>query len=291
MIGIDFGCGEHVTVPGWPGDQEGMERARRESYLSVPRPSRRSAFEGALLGLAVGHARGAAALASDVDGSRAHDDDTALSLNVAESLIAASPTGAAGATSVKLSRRGEDAERCTAILHGVPIGLFFWRHATRAMEAARSRGVEADGPVEIAPAVALLTALALGKRPPARMHRELMEQWSGATGRHTWWRRLPELVGAEPELALSVLGQGNRGSIERAVVAALWCFWQSPEDYAGTMIAARGSRDDPVRVACLAGALSGAFNGCDAIPAAWRAAVRNADAVLEVARRLWEAAP
>ena len=323
VIGIAFGCGEHATVPGWPDDPAEMERARREQQQRNPRPSRRPAFEGALLGLAVGHARSVAVFASDVGGTkgersrasapkinsprsgvRAHSDDTELSVAVAESLIAARPAGGPGLTNEIVphssifvgssERRERDGKGCLSALYGIPVGLFFWRSPARAMEAARqSWGAGPDhAETEAVAAVVLIVALALRKRPPEEMYREVMEHCASRSRRlREWWQRIPALIGSGPEVALSALGSGPRRSLEGAVTSALWCFWRSPEDYSRTVLAAGSSQRDSARIACLAGGVSGAFNGLDAIPESWRAALSNSATLLDVAQRLWEAAP
>jgi ADP-ribosylglycohydrolase len=112
IVSIDHGCGERVKVRGWPDDLDAAYRDRMELAAREAKPSRRNAFEGALVGLAVGDALGypaefhrrAAILraygpegihnfvsAGDPGGSRhppgTYTDDTQMSLAVAEALI------------------------------------------------------------------------------------------------------------------------------------------------------------------------------------------------------------
>jgi ADP-ribosylglycohydrolase len=56
VVEIGFVCGEHEPVEGWPGDLEAAQRARLA--LAEGGPDRSAAYEGAILGLAVGDALG-----------------------------------------------------------------------------------------------------------------------------------------------------------------------------------------------------------------------------------------
>jgi ADP-ribosylglycohydrolase len=58
LVGIDFVSGEHQTVRGWPDDPEAAQQARLALADREPRPSRVNAFEGTMLGLAIGDALG-----------------------------------------------------------------------------------------------------------------------------------------------------------------------------------------------------------------------------------------
>jgi hypothetical protein len=58
VVTIDHGCGEHVFAEGWPHDDEAAWRERQARTQAHPRPSRDNAFEGCMLGLAIGDAFG-----------------------------------------------------------------------------------------------------------------------------------------------------------------------------------------------------------------------------------------
>jgi poly(ADP-ribose) glycohydrolase ARH3 len=77
-----------------------------------------------------------------------------------------------------------------------------------------------------------------------------------------------------------------------AVPMALYCFLRHPESYADAIHQAVFIGGDTDTIAAMAGAISGAFLGADAIPPAWRRAVREErwtpDAIEGLADRLWE---
>jgi len=59
VVAIDHGCGEHEPALGWPGDDARAFEARQARTVHQKNaPSRLAAFEGAMLGLAVGDALG-----------------------------------------------------------------------------------------------------------------------------------------------------------------------------------------------------------------------------------------
>lgn len=83
------------------------------------------------------------------------------------------------------------------------------------------------------------------------------------------------VLGQEPESAYKVLG--DAWVADEAVACALYAFWRSPRDYRRTVITAVNMGGHSHSVGCIAGAISGAFNGVDAIPADWRTTVWQAD--------------
>ena len=102
--------------------------------------------------------------------------------------------------------------------------------------------------------------------------------------------RLPEMVKVEPAVALSAEGLGEGWIAEEAVVSALYCFWRSPDSFETTVLTAANTDGDSDSIACIAGSISGAFNGAAAIPEEWCNALEESIALRSVGRRLWEAA-
>ena len=70
------------------------------------------------------------------------------------------------------------------------------------------------------------------------------------------------------------------------MASALWCFWRSPRDFSKTVLAGANTDGDSDSIACIAGGISGAFNGVEAIPERWRARAEKADALDQLAQRL-----
>ena len=77
--------------------------------------------------------------------------------------------------------------------------------------------------------------------------------------------------------------------LPKSVVSALYCFCRSPDDYRQTVLTGANTVGDSDSIACIAGAISGAYNGLHAIPESWRSTVENAPYLHEIAANLYEA--
>jgi ADP-ribosylglycohydrolase len=166
----------------------------------------------------------------------------------------------------------------------------YWRDRATLLEVSRASSVLTHGhpaAIEGAAAAALLVAMALEKRTPEQMHAELVRHLGGrAAALDTRLAQLPEMIEQPPELALSDAGLGEAWVAEEAVASALYCFWRSPDDFAETVITAANTDGDSDSIACIAGSISGAFNGIDAIPSHWRETVENASELFALAQKL-----
>jgi ADP-ribosylglycohydrolase len=73
---------------------------------------------------------------------------------------------------------------------------------------------------------------------------------------------------------------------EEAVALALYCFLKYPNDYAKTVIRAANTNGDSDSIACIAGSISGAYLGIDAIPSDWTSRIEKSDYLADLAMRL-----
>jgi ADP-ribosylglycohydrolase len=99
--------------------------------------------------------------------------------------------------------------------------------------------------------------------------------------------QVPDLIDWEPEAAYEVLGEG--WVAEEAVAYALYAFWRSPYDYRRTVITAVNMDGDSDSVGCIAGAISGAYNGLEGIPEKWRRRVEETELLHYIASDLLDA--
>ncbi|MGD0132170.1 MAG: ADP-ribosylglycohydrolase family protein [Bryobacteraceae bacterium] len=182
---------------------------------------------------------------------------------------------------------------CGSAMRVAPIGLFFWRDIPRMLEIARASSLIThghDAAIEGASAAALLVALAMSKRSPEQMFQALMEECAPRSpDLKAVLEKLPQLLEADPAEALSVRGLGEGWVAEEAVTSALYCFWRSPLDFEQSMIVAANTDGDSDSIACIAGGISGAFNGLSVIPERWQKGVENAAGLMDVAQRLYDA--
>lgn len=184
----------------------------------------------------------------------------------------------------------KDSKGAGSAMRAVPIGLRYAGDRERLLEVGRASSVLTHGhpaAIEGAAAVALLTALALERATPEAMHRALLEICApGSDDLRARLERLPALLGADPGEALGESGLGEAWVAEEAVACALWCFWRTPDDFRATVITAANTDGDSDTIACIAGGISGAYNGASAIPREWRERVENAAGLRDVAARL-----
>jgi ADP-ribosylglycohydrolase len=186
-----------------------------------------------------------------------------------------------------------DSKGCGSAMRVAPVGLRFHRDPDRLLEVARASSLLThghDAAVEGAAAAALLVALALERASPEDMYRAVAEQCCPRSADFAaCWARLPALLDAPPEVALSEDGLGEGWVAEEAVASALYCVWRTPADFRQTVITAANTDGDSDSIACIAGGISGALNGVEAIPARWRDTVENAAMLVEIADALRDA--
>jgi ADP-ribosylglycohydrolase len=308
----------------------------------------RGAYEGCILGLAIGDALGMPTeFISSMGGIRSKfgvegvtdfaagdwpaghfTDDTQMTLALAEGLLAAGPDASVDALMEEVAREfiawnegpvgghrapgrtcragcrnladGADwrdagvanSKGCGSAMRAAPIGLMWPGDYERIREVgiAQSRATHGH-PCALAGSVAVgaLVSMALeGGRPEGMLERvidltadisdEFVEQM----------RTVSRALECDSEDAWTLLGEA--WIAEEAVAGALYCFLRSPDDYRATVLCGANTVGDSDSLACIAGAISGACNGADAIPTDWRERVERAEKLREIAERLWEAA-
>jgi len=100
--------------------------------------------------------------------------------------------------------------------------------------------------------------------------------------------RVRELLGLSTERGLHALGNG--GSVMECVPAAIFAFVNSPRDFEHSLFTAVNSGGDADTLGALVGALSGAYNGIDAIPERLMAQLEDRDKLIALADALAAAA-
>ena len=78
------------------------------------------------------------------------------------------------------------------------------------------------------------------------------------------------------------------GYVVESLTAALWCFWNTTT-YAEAILAAANLGDDADTTAAICGQLAGAYYGLSGIPQPWQDRVTDREAVLSLARQLYQA--
>jgi len=168
--------------------------------------------------------------------------------------------------------KGEYASGNGVAMRIAPIGLFHARRLDRLWDDVRDCGVvthrhdEAiDGAYAVAYAVARAAA---GDLDPETILLEILDQLepSRVTDGLSECARL--LEAEEPPLtALPQLSLG--GAAFETVPTSFYCFLRSPEDLQETLVSCIVAGGDTDTRAAIAGGMSGAFNGQEAIPVRW----------------------
>lgn len=205
---------------------------------------------------------------------------------------------------------------CGAAMRAAPIGLLYHRHPEMLVAVARAVSIcthahptgVSSGIAAAAAVAAIVNGAALDAlldeiraalvtvRGPAE-HPEFQEirSWDPLNEQLS---RLDDVAGtleADPLAAFDRLGGGWVG--EEAVAGALYAFLRTPRDFGATVrVAANASQSDESQrgkgrcdsdsIACIAGSLSGAFNGLSGVPEEWQRDVEHHAELLELGEAL-----
>ena len=185
---------------------------------------------------------------------------------------------------------------CGSAMRTAPIGLYYHADEAKLIEVARASSLPTHGhPTALAAAAgtALLVAWALHGDDPAkfpRRLRDILQTMPGGEETAALIERVPTVLDQPPDRVLTAGVLGEAWTADEAVASALYCFCRSPDDYRDTVLIAANTVGDSDSIACIAGAISGAYNGLDAIPAHWRQNVEDSAMLHEIATDLFHAA-
>jgi len=178
---------------------------------------------------------------------------------------------------------------CGAAMRVAPIGYLYQHDLPKLRRVAADTALATHHhPAAQVGAVvaAFLVKLALDRLPPAdfvpALKREILGQsrdFDLALG------RLEEaLEMTSSDAALEHLGEG--WVAEEAVLAALYCFLQSADDFLKVIRLGANTQGDSDSIAAIAGGISGAYVGIKALPRDWVGRIEKSAYLADVARRL-----
>jgi poly(ADP-ribose) glycohydrolase ARH3 len=178
-----------------------------------------------------------------------------------------------------------------------PVGLFYWSNAARLREAAQMSSIIThthplgmEGAALQATAVALVVAQDPAKPidTPSFISR-LLE----STTVDVYRTKIAEFgtLLEHPNDRQGVVNQLGHG-IEafNSVPTAIFSFLSHSQSFASTVTYAVSLGGDTDTIASMAGAISGAYLGIDALPSEWQRRLENIEYIAELADRLWQAA-
>lgn len=183
------------------------------------------------------------------------------------------------------------AQGCGSAMRVASIGYLYQHNPMRLLEvAAASSIITHNHPRTIASAIAaaVLVKLALDGIHPQEYLRQVMEITDGiSTEFDQCMYRVGQAHFASEERCLQHIGEGWIG--EEAVGLAIWCVTRYPDDYLAVVRRAANTNGDSDSIACIAGGISAARLGLDAIPSDWRARCEDADYLVDLAERMTRA--
>lgn len=178
---------------------------------------------------------------------------------------------------------------CGSAMRVASLGYLYQHDEARLVEiAAASSRVTHAHPAAVAAAVAAAYAvkLALDGVPPGQFISRVMAVTDGMSDDFDQCLRRAGHGGGlgDEEYALRHIGEGWVG--DEAVALALYCVVRYPDSYVACVRRAANTNGDSDSIACIAGGISAARLGLDAIPADWRARCEHADDLRDLAARL-----
>lgn len=184
-----------------------------------------------------------------------------------------------------------DSKGCGSAMRVAPIGYFYQDDPEKLKEVARASGICTHGhrtAVAASVGAAYLVKLALDGISVGNMIPLLLDFTTGISKEFDQAIRKVEkcLDWADEEKALYYLGEGWVG--EEAVALALYCFLRYPEDYEKVVIRGANTNGDSDSIASIAGGISGAFLGIDAVPEKWIKKIEKSDYLADLSTRLAE---
>jgi ADP-ribosylglycohydrolase len=178
---------------------------------------------------------------------------------------------------------------CGSAMRAAPIGYLYQDDPEKLKEVAHATGICTHGhPAADAACIgaAYLVKLALDGVPPDNMLQDLIH-FTGEISRELAEAILKVakcLDWEDEEKVLKHLGEGWVG--EEALALALYCFLRYPGSYEKCVIRSANTNGDSDSIACIAGSISGAYLGVEAIREDWIRRIEKSEYLGDLARRL-----
>ena len=181
---------------------------------------------------------------------------------------------------------------CGSAMRVATIGYLYQHDEVKLREVAHSSGIITHGhPAAVAASIAgaYLVKLALDGVNPKEYMTKVMQFCDGISDEFDLAiLRVGHTLGwVDEEAALRHIGQGWVG--EEAIALALYCVLRYPDDYMACVRRGANTNGDSDSIACIAGGISGAYLGLDAIPKAWIKRCENHHYIIDISERMTEA--
>jgi poly(ADP-ribose) glycohydrolase ARH3 len=178
-----------------------------------------------------------------------------------------------------------------------PVGLFFWNNIARLKEVAYLTSRITHSHVlgmEGAALQAMAIKLAVAGKPAVSLNRQsFLSSLMNFTSQDVYRAKIAKfssLLERADDRAMVVKELGHGIEAFNSVPTSIFAFLSHSHDFASTIIYAISLGGDTDTIASMAGAISGAYLGIDAIPQEWIARLENRDYLQSLADKLWQIA-
>ncbi|RJP32438.1 MAG: hypothetical protein C4536_06095 [Actinobacteria bacterium] len=196
----------------------------------------------------------------------------------------------AGCSPLESGMRGEMAAGNGGAMRMAPLGLLDCGDLERLRDDVRAATtITHDNPEAVAGSQAVAYVVARAARGDLDLDRAVSDTAAFIGPGETAERLQLAHRFLETDMAVeeALARLGTSGYVVETVASAMFCFLNSPDDFEQTVSRAVGGGLDADTTGAVAGAMSGAYNGLDSIPARWRQQVEAAGEILDLASRIF----
>jgi len=182
-------------------------------------------------------------------------------------------------------------------MRAAPVGLLFWNNHAQLKEVAYQSSLITHSHIlgmEGAALQATAVALAVARTPDRPLDTSsFISRLSDVVTQdiyHTKLAGFDALLKHYDDRQEVVDNLGHGIAAFDSVPTAIFAFLSHPDDFTSTVAYAISLGGDTDTIASMAGAISGAYLGIDALPAGWLGRLENHDYIYDLAERLWQIA-
>ncbi len=187
---------------------------------------------------------------------------------------------------------GIDKAGCGSATRAIPFGLYYYSNIDEAIKYARlsSCGTHKNN---IAKDSAACVAAVISNLTKGRIVQlDYLKQISETIEVKNKLDDVERCLSNSRNIEQGIEEIGNSSIAHEVVGLALFIFWSNTSDFesavrAGANAVAKGKKGDTDSIACLVGAMSGAYNGIGAIPKKWLNRIENRKTLIKVAEKLF----
>ena len=181
---------------------------------------------------------------------------------------------------------GTNSAGCGAAMRVAPLGLYYYDKPELMINHVQiSAQITHKDPRAVAGAVAVALAVSMALAAEEINKENFLSRIIDAT------RPISDPFAESVRNVQNAMGLFDIGTTSMAihtVPAALYCFLRSPNNFTSSVLRAVNAGGDTDSIAAITGAISGAFNGINAIPLHWQEGVEKGREIKNLAQKLFQ---